>query len=118
MKKKVSITKKELSRKVNSNLTNILPKVKPYYQNKYYVIYNIIGEMVSRSVKIWKSINDHDFSVFTILMPRGYLRSEYIYYFVYKDAMNKLDGIECEFAKNLYNLSTSYEKRYHLSIEN
>ena len=56
MKKKVSITKKQLSRKVNSNLTNILPKVKPYYQNKYYVIYDIIVEMVSRSVKIWKSI--------------------------------------------------------------
>ena len=112
MKKKVSITKKELSRKVNSNLSNILPKVKPYYQNKYYVIYDIIGEMVSRSTKTWESIYNHD------LMPRWFLYSEYIYHFSYKDAMNKLDGIECEFAKNLYNLSTSYEKRYHVSIEN
>lgn len=118
MRKKANITKKELSRKITNSLADSLPKLKPYYQNKYYVIYDIIGEMVSRSVKIWKSINDHDFSVFTLLMPRGYLRSEYIYHFSYKDAMNKLDGIECEFAKNLYDLSTSYEKRYHVSIEN
>ena len=118
MKKKVGITKKQLSRKVNSNLSNILPKVKPYYQNKYYVIYDIISEMVSRSTKTWESIYNHDFSIFTLLMPRGFLYSEYIYHFSYKDAINKLDGIEGEFAKNLYNLSTSYEKRYHVSIEN
>ena len=117
MKKKVSITKKELSRKVNSNLSNILPKVKPYYQNKYYVIYDIIDEMVSRSAKIWKSINNNVYSSFTVI-PRGLIYSELIYHFSYKDAMNKLDGIEGEFAKNLYNLSTSYEKRYHVSIEN
>lgn len=118
MKKKVNISKKELSRKITNSLADSLPKLKPYYQNKYYVIYDIIDTLISKAVTIWENVNRMDLSSFIILKQRGIIYSHLVYAFGYRDAINKLDGLEGEFARKLYNLLTSYEKGYYITTEN